>query len=184
MPAKMSIVGPSQSRLAERLLCARHGSRHRGTHWEKQGYGETNTILRNPAVLWSMATRRVCRCPHHVLPAAGTQSLRATRAPDPCSAGPTLAGRAQSCPRASFRGSAELWGPRSLWGCLGWMARLLTAFLSPASVFQGLLHAAGEQLQGSMLSGVSFHAQMAGTLAECGPASQGRDASGTIYPFP
>lgn len=96
-----------------------------------------------------------------------------------------------NCLRNCFRCSAELTELQSLRDCLGWWARLLAACLSPASVSTSVAtvpKSAAQRREDSpgkhAVWQLLFFAQMAGTLAESGPASQGRDALESSYPFP
>lgn len=107
-------------------------------------------------------------------------------APDPSSAGPVFAGTAPSCQGNFFRCSAGLLGLQSLrgaaWGSGGGQA--VHSPPSPPSAPRSLQHGAGEQRQESMLIGNAGPCTDAGTWAESGPASPGRDASGIHLPFP
>lgn len=77
MPAEMGIVSPSQGRFAERLLCARHGSRHGGAHEGKNGAAGRHTHC--PEAFGScveMGNQRRPKAGLSPLPAAGVQSPR------------------------------------------------------------------------------------------------------------
>lgn len=193
-PQDASIDGYHQSPVKTYLLrgCCMPGmAPDIGAHqWENRA--GVDAFWKNSGAAWSTGSRRDQRCRCHPLPSspARVQSPSASLAPDSSSVGPALQ-EGSSCPTNSFRCSAELTGLQNLRHCLGGMAKLLTAYLSRASVSASVATVPRVYTQSREDSSreagcwvMLFLAQMAGTLAEAGPASQGRDVSESSSPFP
>lgn len=71
MSAEMDVISPNQGQFAERLLCARHGSRHWGTPVGKTGLQARETPFRGTQEWYGAWQPEGTRDP---CPAAGLQS--------------------------------------------------------------------------------------------------------------